>query len=376
MKRIAVEQADKSPKRLPFRFKFKKDDVEYIGITCDRHYYSIPYSRIKRFVMSYIGKSVNLCYSDFLHWIAKEPRLRNGYWRESTISDFKDLFKYKYFILDENNCIQEGSKIHPVKMTIVYKLHPDPNTKKLFLSVFDKSLYYECLAGITHYEYDYLSYHPSYRNSNMGYITFYNMWTRSEVPEKSVVFNPDRKIHKLYLKWHNRFKEEDKQKQIEVNNFMKTINCIPKQRKCLVYSNTEFIELMKRFKWFDGCVSKQYAIISICDPAPENNQHWFKRNTENVLNLDFYDISGYYFHGIKGLTNEQAKILFNFIENNIGRTFIVHCAAGISRSQAIAKYLIDIYPELYSTESLRADNPCEFPNPHVVSLLKHLKYDN
>lgn len=151
--------------------------------------------------------------------------------------------------------------------------------------------------------------------------------------------------------------------------------------KCHVFSNIEFNRIMKTNGWNDYNLPDNVACISICDPDYEDSEfgcHWFSNNTDRVLNLDFYDILEYKLKDrteIYGLTDEQAHILYEFIKKNVGKDFYIHCAAGVSRSQGVARYIVDTYPEYYSNESLRKENPCEFPNIHVVSLLKHLYYD-
>lgn len=125
------------------------------------------------------------------------------------------------------------------------------------------------------------------------------------------------------------------------------------------------------------------AFISICDPGYEDRElglyHYFK-DSENVINLDFYDIEDYFLPGngkvkVNGMSDEQARKLYEFIKRNLGKDFYIHCAAGISRSQGVAKFITDIYFDLYPKDSMRKENPCDFPNLHVVSLLKHIYYD-
>lgn len=144
-----------------------------------------------------------------------------------------------------------------------------------------------------------------------------------------------------------------------------------------------FKSLMNKNKWDNNTLPDNVAIISICEPNSKDEYHIFK-SKENVINLDFYDITDYnllyaygdditedeikYANSIKGLTDSQANELFNFIENNLGNDIYVHCSAGVSRSQGVVKFIIDSYPNIYNETN--PNNPCEFPNIHVVSLLK------
>ena len=118
--------------------------------------------------------------------------------------------------------------------------------------------------------------------------------------------------------------------------------------------------------------SNEIAYISISEPG--ECSHWFENGQQNVLNIDFWDVNDYDIDGIKGLTNEQAQTIYEFIENktkdNPYITFYVHCQAGYSRSQAIAEFLQDCYG--YKIE--RVVTGMGFPNSHVLRLLKRLYY--
>ena len=96
--------------------------------------------------------------------------------------------------------------------------------------------------------------------------------------------------------------------------------------------------------------------------TPQTNIH--------LLNVEFDDVS----------EEEQgcisvciAEKIVNFIDDNIGKDFYIHCSAGVSRSQGIARYILDMYPEFdYKT---RKDNPCITPNITVTTMLKRIKYN-
>lgn len=153
-------------------------------------------------------------------------------------------------------------------------------------------------------------------------------------------------------------------------------------KKCWVYNNFDFNFLMAQNNWNDNNIPDNCAFISICEPNYQDEKlglyHWFSKNRDNIINLDFYDIDSYKLsenESIKGLSDKQAEELYQFIENNLGKDFYIHCAAGMSRSQGVAKYITDTYFDIYPKESLRIENPCEFPNLHVVSLLKHIYFN-
>ena len=109
--------------------------------------------------------------------------------------------------------------------------------------------------------------------------------------------------------------------------------------------------------------------------------HWFKVNHENVLNIEFDDINEdeLMYKGVKfkGITNAQAEQVVDFIEKHKGKNWFLHCRAGKSRSQAVTRYILDIYGEEYGyneKESCRKDNPCKTPNINVLTKLKRTYY--
>ena len=157
--------------------------------------------------------------------------------------------------------------------------------------------------------------------------------------------------------------------------------------KILVFSHVEFDQYCYENKWDDDNVDElnNHAFISIIGTKEcqkyyleEDEYHWFKENHNNVLNLEFDDIEhdiDYNGHLFKALNEKDAEKLVDFIDNNIGKHFIIHCRAGRSRSQAIFKYITTMYYKLYDEETCgRKDNPCFSPNMHVVSLLKRTYY--
>lgn len=78
------------------------------------------------------------------------------------------------------------------------------------------------------------------------------------------------------------------------------------------------------------------AIISICSSGSEKEYHIF--HGDRVLNLDFDDIT-YAMDGYEEFTKEMADDVVKFIEKNIDKDFYIHCSAGISRSQAVTKFI-------------------------------------
>ena len=105
------------------------------------------------------------------------------------------------------------------------------------------------------------------------------------------------------------------------------------------------------------------------------------KDTDNVLSLRFDDcdevfntpiIGGLTYVSQLPMSEEQAEVLFNFIEKNKDKaTFLVHCKAGQSRSGGIVKFLSE-YFEIPLTAIYR-DNPSIYPNQRIVSLLRQIK---
>lgn len=149
-----------------------------------------------------------------------------------------------------------------------------------------------------------------------------------------------------------------------------------------------FKKILETNNWNDSNLPDNAAFISICDIEKGNfspddfayETHLLSDNHDNVINLDFDDICGYTLadqfpnderfldNHARGLNDEQAEKLFDFIELHINDDIYVHCAAGVSRSQGVIRFILDCYPE--RDNETNPNNPCAFPNIHVVSLLK------
>jgi len=152
--------------------------------------------------------------------------------------------------------------------------------------------------------------------------------------------------------------------------------------KVYCYSKKKFGLLCEERGWNDDNPPVDTAVISICckPEVTENvlggdDAHWFSREHDNVLNVEFDDITedskyisdpGMGFTAY-GLDDRTADRIVKFIEGHRGMDFIVHCRAGKSRSQAVVRYIADFYPE---HDELNPDNPCMFPNVHTFTKLK------
>lgn len=169
---------------------------------------------------------------------------------------------------------------------------------------------------------------------------------------------------------------------------MKKFYCYP---KCL------FDMLMEKSGFFTSDdLPNNVAIISIGAPWNEQEDHWFKTTNDRVLNIDFDDVSPtlwwnydmydeamkdndqskYFDHSyvnsigditeLHAFNYDQARIIVKFIEDHKDCDFYIHCSAGISRSQGVVRYVMDVYGDFKTNPN----NPCTCPNAHVVIMLK------
>lgn len=138
--------------------------------------------------------------------------------------------------------------------------------------------------------------------------------------------------------------------------------------------------------WNDSNPPTDVALISICctgDVArhvfpDDGDLHWFAKQHENVLNVEFDDITNDVRvccadgdgerYVAQGITPCTAMRIVEFIDAHASMDFIVHCRAGKSRSQAVIRYILDFYPDHVETNP---DNPPNgLHNIHTFSALK------
>jgi hypothetical protein len=153
----------------------------------------------------------------------------------------------------------------------------------------------------------------------------------------------------------------------------------------LVLSKPEFREAVKIIE--DLKIDKEKLCYISIESTPECAKYWMEEEKEDfdndhilessdkVLNLNFDDINSdreYKGHLFKTISEEQAKQIVDFIDNNMGKDIIIHCKAGSSRSQAIYRFIIDNYTDYYTPFILNKDNPCITPNIEVLSKLNKI----
>jgi hypothetical protein len=157
--------------------------------------------------------------------------------------------------------------------------------------------------------------------------------------------------------------------------------------KIVVLSHYLFDEQMRKWELNNQNVDnlKDTAFISIIGTKEcldyyldeGDTKHYFKNFHENVLNLDFDDISTdvkYDGHIFKTMSMEQAEKAVNFIEDMIngGRTtFYIHCRAGMSRSRAFAEFIYRNFGEDFNIEYDERNDYTTILNQGVLRRLNH-----
>lgn len=155
----------------------------------------------------------------------------------------------------------------------------------------------------------------------------------------------------------------------------------------MCYSYTMFCRKLQEEGWNNGNLPNDWVFVSICDSKPRKNEPHPLEERWNVMNLDFDDIGGYraweaitdfkwtdvekeLYKDIYGMSEEQGKFLFEFLDHFVGKNVMVHCSAGLSRSQGVVRFLLDMYPDVYTDKDTNPMNPCMVPNLYVTALLK------
>jgi predicted protein tyrosine phosphatase len=156
-------------------------------------------------------------------------------------------------------------------------------------------------------------------------------------------------------------------------------------KKIHVRSQFSFDKIVKENDLNDDNVEllKDTAFISIISANAYGDsmqgmydQHWFRKNHDNVLNLEFDDVeddaTSIGKNKYKVFSKEQAREVVEFIDRNENKTFLIHCLAGVSRSGAIGLFLYDYYPWVDREWFDVNVKPRIQPNQRVYSELKKI----
>lgn len=149
-----------------------------------------------------------------------------------------------------------------------------------------------------------------------------------------------------------------------------------------VLNKMQFDQLMIDNKITDETVETRDSVIFISivdtDKLNEYAIPYFKKNHENVLNLQFDDCehdgesSPTQSERTKAFSIEQAKEVFDFVKKHRDKeTCIVHCMAGIARSAGVG-FFINGYCRGDWTQ-FKQENPQICPNPRVLRMLNQVK---
>ena len=157
-------------------------------------------------------------------------------------------------------------------------------------------------------------------------------------------------------------------------------------------SAADFKQTMQDNDLHDGNVEQRtdLAVISIGNSFEDEladeifangpSSHWFKAAHNNVLNLDFDDITAP--NEWKKLSKDDQYALFDenmahqiadFVEaNKDAATWLVHCSAGVSLSGEVSKWLKEWLERKYDIAANNVDGKYAFPNPYVLMILNRL----
>lgn len=154
-------------------------------------------------------------------------------------------------------------------------------------------------------------------------------------------------------------------------------------KKIYAVSHNKFISEIQRLEINDDNVKEHNtAFIQIGNTDLEEHDFlpFILKDNNNVISLRFDDcdevfdipvIGGLNYVPQYPMSEEQAEIIFNFIEKNRDKaTFLVHCKAGQSRSGGVIKFISE-YFEIPFSQIIR-DNPRIYPNQRIVSLLREI----
>lgn len=134
---------------------------------------------------------------------------------------------------------------------------------------------------------------------------------------------------------------------------------------CYIYPHKLFDAIMEKNGWNDENHPEDSAFISICclpeikkgyieAVKKETDEHWFKENHDNVLNIEFDDIlmekAETEYGTAYGMSDNDAKKIIEFIEKNKDKqNWYLHCRSGRSRSVATGMFIKKYLHEKYDT---------------------------
>ena len=163
----------------------------------------------------------------------------------------------------------------------------------------------------------------------------------------------------------------------------KKINYQIQMKKIYAVGYNRFVEILKsRNITNDNVLDQNTAFIQVggTDLETTDEYQFYLKDTDNAIGLRFDDadeivqaqiIGTDKYVGVYPMTEEQAEILYEFIEKNKDKeTFLVHCRAGQSRSGGIVSFLGEYFkiPE----REIRLMSPGIHPNRRIVNILNKI----
>lgn len=110
--------------------------------------------------------------------------------------------------------------------------------------------------------------------------------------------------------------------------------------------------------------------ISIQGPEQDREALGLSRNFESMLEVDFDDVLEDTY-GYVTINEKQAEEIASFLTRHRGKHIFVHCAAGISRSGAVAEVVLEAFPEYHDRGwSLTGETSTRHANTTVKRMLK------
>jgi len=192
-------------------------------------------------------------------------------------------------------------------------------------------------------------------------------------------------------------KGEQKMKKIDRADRADVDDAVTKSSKRVdinALPHTLFDDTMRRKGYRDdNPPPDNVAVISICccDEIKKNyleavkhetDEHWFKEDHRNVLNVEFDDIhqseQATEFGTARGITAETARRIVAFVKDNVDADeWFIHCRAGRSRSVATAHVVGDIVAKSGRRTKINTTNGVMGINVFVrEELLKAVENDN
>lgn len=108
---------------------------------------------------------------------------------------------------------------------------------------------------------------------------------------------------------------------------------------------------------------------TVCISISERESVKLSDNFEDILRLFFFDVEDNR-HGYTPINPSQAKRIAEFLTEHRGKHIFVHCAAGISRSGAVAEVVLEAFPEYQDKGWSLSGEPMRHPNNTVKRLVK------